>query len=55
MTAVAASPPDSEITLSARDRVSLLIPTAHGLHPPHPDGSPGHIASHEASSGSSSL
>jgi hypothetical protein len=48
-------PPDSEITLSAGDRVSLLIPAPQGGHPPDNDDSPDHIASQEASSGSSSL
>jgi chloride channel protein, CIC family len=48
-------PPDREITLSAGDRVSLLIPVPQGSHPPHPDGSPGHTASHEADSGSGSV
>ncbi|MGH3290551.1 MAG: TrkA C-terminal domain-containing protein, partial [Trebonia sp.] len=47
-------PPDSETTLSAGDRVSLLIPVPQGSHPPHPDGSPDHTASDEASSGRSS-
>jgi CIC family chloride channel protein len=48
-------PPDSETTLSAGDRVSLLIPAPQGGHPPDNDDSPDHIASQEASSGSSSL
>ena len=48
-------PPDSEITLSAGDRVSLLIPVPQGTQPPHADGgSRDHAASHEASTGSSS-
>jgi CIC family chloride channel protein len=46
-------PPDSEITLSAGDRVSLLIPAPQGADQPHPDGSPDRSVSHEASSGSS--
>ena len=45
--------PDSEITLSAGDRVSLLIPVPQGEQPPHADGSRDHAASHEASTGSS--
>jgi CIC family chloride channel protein len=46
-------PPDRQITLSAGDRVSLLIPSPQDSHPAHPDGSSrGRTASHEASSGS---
>jgi CIC family chloride channel protein len=48
--------PDSEITLSAGDRVSLLIPVPQGTQPPHADGgSRDHAASHEARTGGSSL
>src|ERR1700761_2261922 len=48
-------PPDSEITLSAGDRVSLLIPVPQSAQPPHADGdSRDHAASHQASDGSSS-
>jgi chloride channel protein, CIC family len=46
-------PPDRQITLSAGDRVSLLIPAPPGPHPANPDGiSRGHTAGHEASGGS---
>ncbi|HEY3878609.1 MAG TPA: TrkA C-terminal domain-containing protein [Trebonia sp.] len=46
-------PPDRQLTLSAGDRVSLLIPAPQGSHPAHPDGSGcGPTASREASSGS---
>ncbi len=48
-------PPDSEITLSAGDRVSLLIPAPQGSQPPHADGGSDHTASQPASTGSSSL
>jgi hypothetical protein len=48
-------PADREITLSAGDRVSLLISAPQDGHPPDHDDSPDHIASQEASSGSSSL
>ena len=49
-------PPDSGITLSAGDRVSLLIPVPQGTQPPHADsGSRDHTASQQASTGSSSL
>jgi hypothetical protein len=47
-------PPDREITLSAGDRVSLLVPVPQGSHPPDPDDRPGPIVSHEAGSGTSS-
>ena len=47
-------PPDSEITLSPGDRVSLLIPAPHDGHPPPPDDSRGRAVSREASSGSGS-
>ena len=48
--------PDSEITLSAGDRVSLLIPVPQDPQPPHADsGSLDHAASQQASTGSSSL
>jgi len=47
-------PPDRQITLSAGDRVSLLIPAPPGSPSANPDGiSRGHTASHEASGGSS--
>jgi CIC family chloride channel protein len=49
-------PPDSEITLLADDRVSLLIPVPQGSQPSHADGgSRDHVASHEAGDGSSTL
>jgi chloride channel protein, CIC family len=48
-------PPDSEITLSAGDRVSLLIPVPQGTQPPHTAGGSDHTASQQASTGSSSL
>ena len=49
-------PPDSEITLSAGDRVSLLVPVPRGAQPPHADGgSRDHTASQQASTGTSSL
>ena len=47
-------PPDSEITLSPGDRVSLLIPAPHNGHPADPEGSSMHAASREASSGTGS-
>ena len=47
-------PPDSEITLSAGDRVSLLIPVPQGTRPPHADAGSDHNASQQASTGSSS-
>jgi CIC family chloride channel protein len=46
-------PPESEITLSAGDRVSLLIPAPPDPPPPQPDGSRGHTPSREAGDGSS--
>ena len=47
-------PPDRQITLSAGDRVSLLVPAPQGSHPAKPDGiSRDRTASHEASGGSS--
>jgi chloride channel protein, CIC family len=46
-------PPDRQITLSAGDRVSLLIPASEGSHPAPADRtSSGRAPSHEASSGS---
>lgn len=48
-------PPVSEITLSAGDRVSLLIPVPQGTQPPHADGGGDHTASQQASTGSNSL
>ena len=48
-------PPDSEITLSAGDRVSLLIPVPQDPQPPHADGGTDHAASQRASTGSSSV
>ena len=48
-------PPDSEITLSAGDRVSLLIPAPQGPQPPHADGGSDRTASQPASTGSSSV
>jgi NhaP-type Na+/H+ and K+/H+ antiporter len=48
-------PPDSQITLAAGDRVSLLVPAPQNSHPPHTDdGSRDPTASREATSGSSS-
>jgi CIC family chloride channel protein len=47
-------PPDSEMTLSTGDRVSLLIPAPPDAHQPHLDDSRDHIPSHEAGDGSSS-
>jgi chloride channel protein, CIC family len=48
-------PPDSEITLAAGDRVSLLVPAPQNSHPPHTDdGSRDPTASREAASGSGS-
>ena len=48
-------PPDSEIMLSAGDRVSLLIPVPQGTRPPHADaGRRDHTASRQPSTGSSS-
>ena len=48
-------PPDSQITLAAGDRVSLLVPAPQNPHPPHThDGSRDPTASREATSGSSS-
>jgi chloride channel protein, CIC family len=47
-------PPDSEVTLSPGDRVSLLIPAPPDGHPPHPAGHRDHAGSREASSGSGS-
>jgi CIC family chloride channel protein len=44
-------PPDRQLTLSAGDRVSLLIPALQDSRPAHPDGR-GHTASREAGSGS---
>jgi len=47
-------PPDSQITLAAGDRVSLLVPVPRNSHPPHTDdGSRDATASREATSGSS--
>jgi hypothetical protein len=46
-------PPDSEITLSPGDRVSLLIPAPYNGHPVDPEDS-SHAASREASSESGS-
>jgi TrkA-C domain len=48
-------PPDDEITLTAGDRVSLLIPAPQNARPPHTgDGSSDDTASREAGNGSSS-
>ena len=47
-------PPNSEITLSAGDRVSLLIPAPPGPQPPPADGGRDRTASQAASTGSSS-
>jgi CIC family chloride channel protein len=47
-------PPDSEITLSPGDRVSLLIPAPQGARQPHPDDSRDRTPSREAGDGSSS-
>jgi CIC family chloride channel protein len=45
-------PPDRQLTLSAGDRVSLLIPVPQDSHPAHPDGcGRGRTASREAGSG----
>jgi CIC family chloride channel protein len=44
-------PPDRQITLSAGDRVSLLVPAPQDSHLAHPDGR-GRTASREAGSGS---
>ena len=43
-------PPDSEITLSPGDRVSLLISVPHNGHPVDPEDNSKHAASREASS-----
>ena len=47
-------PPESEITLSAGDRVSLLVPVPPDAHQPHSDGGRDHAPSREAGDGSSS-
>jgi CIC family chloride channel protein len=48
-------PPDRQLTLSAGDRVSLLIPAPQDSHPAHADGrGRGRTASREAGSGSDS-
>ena len=47
-------PPESEITLSAGDRVSLLVPVPPDAHQPHPGDSRDHTPGREAGDGSSS-
>jgi CIC family chloride channel protein len=47
-------PPDSQVTLSPGDRVSLLIPAAPDGHPPHPAGRRDHAGRREASAESGS-
>jgi len=47
-------PPEGDITLSAGDRVSLLVPVLPDAHHPHPDGRRDHTPSREAGNGSSS-
>ena len=47
-------PPDTEITLSAGDRVSLLVPVPPDAHQAHSDDSRDHTASREAGDESSS-
>ena len=46
-------PPDSQITLSAGNRVSLLVPVPPDARQPHQDDSRNHVASREAGDGSS--
>ena len=46
-------PPENEVTLSAGDRVSMLVPVPPDAHEPHPDGR-GHTPSRKAGYGSSS-
>jgi CIC family chloride channel protein len=47
-------PPEDGITLSAGDRVSLLVPVPPDAHQPHPDDGRDHAPSREAGDGSGS-